>query len=269
MNGKTWYQVSTNEWISADYISFDKDGDKKPEDHTISKVRGQGTIKNEEGGQIYDSPWSDHKATRKLPNGTQWIIGGEVTNGADGKTWYQVSTNEWICSDDFDFSGKTDVDPKPSNSGSDSDDSGNDDDSTNDDTDQYIFEPFFYQNSNSVSQWGLRMGPDITNDQIKDPDSMRSYADKVMQLDPIVQLSVLENTHDEAEIGDTNFLNADPIGVRTMITVNGIVGNPFRIDSPMQLTLDNSMTAKHNVNYSMSDSVNLAHRNNNLLRKTV
>lgn len=268
INGKTWYRVGDNAWISSDYVSFDKEGDVKPEDHTVNGVIGQGTIKNEKGAQIYDSPWSDHKATRQLPNGTQWIISGEVVNGAGGKTWYQVSTNEWVCSDDFDFSGKTDVEPKPAGD-SDEDDDSKDEDSTNDDTDQYVFEPFFYQNSNSVANWGLRIGADITNDQIQDPESMKAYADKVMQLDPIVQLSVLENNHDEANIGDTSFLNADPIGIRTMITINGIVGNPFRKEAPMQLSLDNSFTPSQNVNYTMSDSVNLAHRNNNLLRKTV
>lgn len=276
VNGQTWYQVSTHEWIRDDYVSFDKEGDKKPEEHTITQVLGQGTIKAADNtnssdenhtaptaANVYDSPWTPHQVTRQLSNGSRWIINSEVSNGADGKTWYQVSTNEWVCSDDFDFSDKMDVEPKPI------EDNTSDSDNSDDETTQYVFEPFFYINSNSFNNWKLKIGADITNDQINDVQAMKDYADKTMQLDPIVQLSVLENTHEEAQIGDTSFLNADPIGIRTMITVNGITGNPFRKDSPMQLSLDNSMTAKKNVNYSMSDSVNLAHRNNELLRKTV
>lgn len=122
-----------------------------------------------------------------------------------------------------------DVEPKPI------EDNTSDSDNSDDETTQYVFEPFFYINSNSFNNWKLKIGADITNDQINDVQAMKDYADKTMQLDPIVQLSVLENTHEEAQIGDTSFLNADPIGIRTMITVNGITGNPFRKDSPMQI----------------------------------
>lgn len=148
VNNVKWYRVATGGWISEDYVSFDKDGDIKPEIPTITEVLGQGTIKasdhgsdttNEDGttteheaptsADIYDSPFSGQNKTRTLPNGTQWKINGSVSDGAQTKGWYRVSTDEWVAQEDFDFSGKTDVQPKEVNK-DDSDDAEEEEDTS-------------------------------------------------------------------------------------------------------------------------------------------
>ena len=279
INGVVWYRVATNEWVSEKYFSFDKTGDVKPEQQVIEQVWGQGTIKAADittgtgdkettttpaFAKIYDSPYSgQHEISgRTLPNGSQWKIDGTVSDGYGGKTWYRVATNEWVCADDITFDGDTDVEPKSTEAAT--------DDTAKADTDEvkYYFDPFFYYSLASRSKRGLIIGEDITNDQIKDPEQMKKYADSVMQTEPVVELTVnLSAQDDSLNIGDTLFLNAEPLGIKTMITLNGISGNPLTNNSPMTVTLDNSKLSKRDINYEMSDKIRLANRNNVLLNK--
>lgn len=279
IDGVVWYRVATNEWVSEKYFSFDKSGDVKPEQQVIEQVWGQGTIKAADittgtgdnqttttptFAKIYDSPFSgQHEISgRTLPNGSQWKIDGTVSDGYGGKTWYRVATNEWVCADDINFDGDTDVEPKSNDAAT--------DDTAKVDTDEvkYYFDPFFYYSLASRSEHGLIIGEDITNDQIKDVDSMKKYADSVMQTEPVVELTVnLFAQDDSLNIGDTLFLNAAPLGIKTMITLNGISGNPLTNNSPMTVTFDNSKLSKRDINYEMSDKIRLANRNNVLLNK--
>lgn len=332
VNDVVYYQVATNQWVSEKYITFDKDGDSKPEDHTISKVTGQGTIKSDDpveiydspftpqvktgvklsngtqwkisasvsdgaqskswyqvgvnqwvdqssfdfsgatdvepvdvvetskGAAVYDSPFTPQKLLKYLSNGTQWVINGAVSDGANGKSFYRVATNEWVDQSCFDFSGPTDVEPTEDNGT----------DGTTGDVENYVFTPFFYFNTQSRSKFGLKIGEDISNDQIKDVQSMRAYADSVMQTEPVVELTVnVSYQDDDMRIGDTSYLNAEPLGIKTMITLNGISGNPLTNDSPMTISLDNSKLSHKNINYEISDQLRLEKRNNNLLNKTV
>jgi len=136
----TYYEVATNQWVSEKYISFDKDGNVKPEDHTINPVTGQGTVKVEESSDsssdgdtnsgntsentdnaatkdstivyIYDSPFTpQNKTGGTLQPSSQWLISASVSDGAQGKSWYKVGTNQWVPQDQLDFSGRTDVSP--------------------------------------------------------------------------------------------------------------------------------------------------------------
>lgn len=349
-NDTKYYLVATDQWVAEKYVTFDKDGDTKPENHTITVVSGQGTFKADDnkdndsddsstenkdaamadiydspftpqvkigsqltagtqykvkasvsdgaqskswyqidlgwidqsaldfsgatdvsptdvtdasaGAKIYDSPWTPQTILNDvLPNGTPWQINGSVSDGANGKSYYRVGVNEWVDQSNFDFSGQYDVEP--------SDDQGKEDGTTADDTD-YVFKPFFYYNAESRSNYGLKIGDDITNDQIKTPEQMKQYADSVLQVDPVVELTVNLSYQDSSlKIGDTLFLNADPLGIRTMITVNGISGNSLTDDTPMTISLDNSKLSKKNINFETSDNIKLLKRNNDLLNKKV
>src|SRR5699024_3906657 len=163
------------------------------------------------GATIYDSPWTPQKAANKvLNNGSRWKINGSVSDGAGGKSYYRVATNQWVDQSDFDFSGQYDVEPS---------DTQGQEDGTSSDDDNYVFKPFFYYNAASRSEYGLKIGDDITNDQIKTPEQMKQYADSVLQTDPVVELTVNLSYQDTSmQLGDTLYLNADPLGLETMIT---------------------------------------------------
>ena len=281
IDGVIWYRVGINAWINSKYMPFNKSDDIKPESHVVEQTWGQGTIKAADittgsgddetttaptSAKIYDSPYSgQHEITgRVLDNGTQWKINGTVSDGYGGKTWYQVATNEWVCADDINFDGDTDVEPTAVETAT--------DDTAKTETDEfkYYFEPFFYYNAKSSAKHGLIIGEDITNDQIKDAAAMKKYADSVMQTEPIVELTINVSFQDDTlKLGDTSYLNAEPLGIQTMITLNGVSGNPLTNDSPMTLTLDNSTVSRTNINYDMSDKIRLSNRNNRLLTKEV
>ncbi|WP_125588562.1 prophage endopeptidase tail family protein [Companilactobacillus jidongensis] len=349
VNDVTYYLVATDQWVAEKYVTFDKDGDVKPENHVITVVSGQGTFKADNkdsssddsskdnkdaamadiydspftpqvktgsqltagtqykvkasvsdgaqskswyqidlgwidqsaldfsgatdvsptdvtnasaGAKIYDSPWTPQTILNDvLPNGTAWQINGSVSDGANGKSYYRVGVNEWVDQSNFDFSGQYDVEP--------SDTQGQEDGTTADDTD-YVFKPFFYYNAQSRSEYGLKIGDDITNDQIKTPEQMKQYADSVLQTEPVVELTVnLSYQDDSMNIGDTSYLDAGPLGIKTMITLNGISGNPLMKDTPMTISLDNSKLSKKNINFETSDNIKLLKRNNDLLNKKV
>lgn len=121
VNDITYYEVANDQWVDSQYINFDKDGSVKPEDHTITPVSGQGTVKVPEADSsddgtsivyIYDSPFTpQNKTGGTLAPGTQWVISSSVSDGAQGKSWYQVGTNQWVIQDQLDFKAKTDVSP--------------------------------------------------------------------------------------------------------------------------------------------------------------
>lgn len=102
-DGKKWYQIGNNEWITSTDIAFDGETD-------VSPTETESDTETPTSAKVYDSPTTPQKETGQvLNNGSSWRINGEVTDGASGKTWYRVSTDGWVASDNFDFSGKTDV----------------------------------------------------------------------------------------------------------------------------------------------------------------
>lgn len=333
VNDVTYYLVATDEWVAEKYVTFDKEGDSKPEDQTVKVVTGQGTVKSDNpvdvydsaftpqtktgttiangtqhkitaevsdgaggkswykidegwidqstldfsgatdvstteventvfGATIYDSPWTpQNKLSHLISNGSRWKINGSVSDGANGKSYYRIATNQWVDQSSFDFSGQYDVEP--------SDTQGQEDGTTADDT-NYVFEPFFYYNAPSRDQYGLKIGDDITNDQIKTVEQMKQYADSVLQTEPVIELTVnLSYQDDTMKIGDTSYLDAGPLGIKTMVTLNGISGNPLMKDTPMTISLDNSKMSKKNINFEVASTLKLHERNNKLLNKSV
>ncbi|APX72856.1 phage tail protein [Companilactobacillus allii] len=137
VNSTKWYRVATNEWINEKYISFDKDGDVKPENPTITKVLGRGTIKvtasddsntinngeatptgnaigtintMEDGGApTYSAPGGSNIVSH-LSNGTMWKI--NLVKSIDNVNWYSVGTNQWVSDKYLTFDKDSDVKPE-------------------------------------------------------------------------------------------------------------------------------------------------------------
>lgn len=330
VDGTTYYRIAPNEWVSSKYLTFDKTGNVKPEDHTTKRVSGQGTIKTEKssssdkdkdtlvyvydspftpqnktgrtldsgsqwkisnevsgGAQdkgwyqigtnewvvqdsfeftnstdvavseddsiptevtIYDSPWSDHKEVgRKLSNGTQWRINGEVTDGANGKTWYRVATNEWVNSENFEFTGDSDVEPSEVK---DSDDSSSEDDHSKD-----YFQPFIVRDEKSIQEWGELPGPSITNNDIEDPIEMRKYALAQMKTEPEVQISLTYTGSDEFKLGDMVYCDIPAENFTTWVTVTAVKYNPLSYQRTYELSLNS--TPQTLTDYILSENKSL------------
>ena len=102
-NGQVFYQVSTNEYVRAQDVTFS-------EPFQDSVVRGDVTItkypdqviatKNDDHYSIVYALDSDgngfHMTSRALAGNTKWRNGAKAV--VNGKTFYQISTNEWLNS---------------------------------------------------------------------------------------------------------------------------------------------------------------------------
>lgn len=84
-------------------------------------------VKNAAGTKIYDTPYSNHKATgRTIGYASAWKIDQKVT--LNNVTWYRLGTNQWVNGDDL-------SDTKP---GSDSNNNENNDNDNNNSKDDSI-----------------------------------------------------------------------------------------------------------------------------------
>ncbi|WP_081701341.1 prophage endopeptidase tail family protein [Schleiferilactobacillus shenzhenensis] len=258
-NGTTWYQVGG--WIDGSYITFSKDGDVEPNDPVTKVVYGIGTIKLDQGktATTYTEP-GGNVAVKDLPNGTQWQI--LASREIHGVTWYNVGRGEWIDGSVFDFSGNKDVEPQEPK------DTSNVGDETTNTKVEYYFDPFLYRDNDSIAKWGERPGPDLTNDQIQHQDTMEAYAANTLQSDPVTTLTITYDTTDDVGKGDVWYLNAKPLGLQTMITVNGIERNPFRNTAPV-LTLDNAKQTMKNINAALVADIKHAKRYSDLINATI
>ncbi|MHA3066718.1 SLAP domain-containing protein [Lacticaseibacillus saniviri] len=91
VNGKTWYQLGTNQWVEGTYA---KTGNAAP---VITAKKGtlHITYKPGYGVLVRTQPnGAAVKPAKYLMNGTSWQY--TATSVAAGKTWYRVGTNQWI-----------------------------------------------------------------------------------------------------------------------------------------------------------------------------
>ncbi|KRK78752.1 prophage endopeptidase tail family protein [Companilactobacillus nodensis] len=235
--GKSWYKVGTNEWVPQDQLDFSGKTDVSPGDVTPTE------------SIIYDSPWTpQHEVGRKLSDGTQWKINGEITDGANGKTWYRVATNEWVCADNFVFTGDTDVEPTEVNKG--------DDDAAPDDHSTDYFQPFIIRDEKSISEWGERPGPAITNNDIEDPIEMRKYALSQMKTEPTVDITLTYSGDNELNIGDMIYCDIQPENFTTWVTVVSSKYNPLSYSNSYEINLNS--TPQTLSDYELSIQTSLA-----------
>lgn len=274
IDSNVYYRVSSNGWVSDKDITFDKTGDIKPENHIITDVLGRGTIKaadntsatdntgtvTDDGSttehqapteaNVYDSPWSPQTKTRILANGTPWRINGEVTEGALGKTWYRVSTNEWVAEEDFDFSGDEDIQPKELDK-PDTDDV----DDTSDDETEYYFDPFIVKDQKSIDEWGSRPGAPISDERFTDVNSMKEYALSSMKSEPEVNISITYNGDEKLLLGDMAYIEVKPENFTTWATVTAVKDNPLSYNNQPEISLDSTPQTLIDYELSIQNSI--------------
>lgn len=227
---KSWYQVGTNQWVMQDQLDFSGKTDVSPSDVVSTE-----TI-------VYDSPWTPQREVgRKLKDGTQYKISGEITDGANGKTWYRVATNEWICADDMNFDGDTDVSPTEVKK---------DDDNTANDHSTDYFQPFIVRDEKSIKKWGERPGPAITNDEIEDPEEMRKYALSQMKTEPILDITLSYTGSSSFKIGDMVYCDVVPENFTSWVTVVSTKFNPLSYNNTYEVNLNS--TPQTLADYEMS-----------------
>lgn len=95
IDGDTYYQVATNEYLKATDSKLSGDAVNHP---------ATGTIINGDAPLYFTMTKGDFPAARNLTNGSQWYIDRAITDST-GKTYYEVAPNEWISADQMSVTG--------------------------------------------------------------------------------------------------------------------------------------------------------------------
>lgn len=95
-NGKVYYRVATNEYVSEKDVNVRK-GDSVGNLDNIEKVSGVVSIdKSQSSYSLYKQDGS-LIGNRGLAGGTDWVVSAKASN-ANGNLFYKVATNEWLMS---------------------------------------------------------------------------------------------------------------------------------------------------------------------------
>lgn len=170
-DGKNWYQIATNQWVSNDVVDFSKPGTMPPKsvsDTNTETATAEGKV------PIYPKPTYNTSPTGKyLDPGSRWKITAQADN--NGTTWYEVGTSAWVDSKWFDFSGSTDVTPTSPTSG--------DDDGNHEVAEVTVMLPELILKSDLASKdERLRVLPvDLSEYNIQDADKLREVSQAYMQ----------------------------------------------------------------------------------------
>ncbi|MFC6175444.1 SLAP domain-containing protein [Companilactobacillus huachuanensis] len=89
LNGKTYYQVATNEWVDASTVTV---AGETTTDTNVTPSKGVVTI-NSNVANLY-TKGGVAITDRALGPGTKWQTANKMT--LNGETYYQVATNEWV-----------------------------------------------------------------------------------------------------------------------------------------------------------------------------
>lgn len=107
LNGVTYYQVATNEWISANNLSISSQAATQAYDQSTYSTQ----ITN--SGQTGTTKWAAAVVNSQgqtvsgvtLPAGSTWNIGTTAT--INGATYVQVATDEWVAENDLNLASTT------------------------------------------------------------------------------------------------------------------------------------------------------------------
>ncbi|MBA1433683.1 SLAP domain-containing protein [Bombilactobacillus bombi] len=110
VNGNTYYQVSSTEWITSSDGQLKSNETQRPvnpalpDNSPTTTISGVVTVALGSGTSVYNiNGDSVSKSGRILANNTAWKI--DQKKNINGINYYKVSTNEWVKSSDVNLSG--------------------------------------------------------------------------------------------------------------------------------------------------------------------
>ena len=118
------------------------------------------------------------------------------------------------------------------------DDSSDDTDTTTD-TETYYFDPFFVQDDESISNWGLHPMADLSDDRFTIADNMKAYALTQLQADPAITITITMNNNKQPIPGERAQLIIHTMDYSQPVTVVGFTWYPFSKAQQTQVSYDN------------------------------
>lgn len=123
----------------------------------------------------------------------------------------------------------------------------------------YYFDPFLVQDDDSIENWGLRDGDDISDERFTDANAMKTYALTQLVTEPSLTITVSEDDNEEPTMCEMRRLEIRNINYVT--TVEVVQYQYYPLDSSQITTLTLNNTAKTFLQYTSS--------HNNKLKKSV
>ncbi|WP_125764573.1 SLAP domain-containing protein [Companilactobacillus hulinensis] len=99
MNGKHYYRVATNEWISADSIEIKSANETPSYMKGIQKTPGYKAVIRQGGAVVFNDFGSETQYS--FGHGTAWKVDAMKYNG--GLPYYRIATGEWIAGQNADI----------------------------------------------------------------------------------------------------------------------------------------------------------------------
>lgn len=118
-------------------------------------------------------------------------------------------------------------------------DNNSDDTDTTTDTETYYFEPFFVQDDESISNWGLHPMADLNDGDFQIADNMRKYALTKLQADPAITITITMNNNKQPIPGERAQLIIHTMDYSQPVTVVGFTWYPFSKAQQTQVSYDN------------------------------
>lgn len=121
---------------------------------------------------------------------------------------------------------------------------------------------FHYKDEDSIKKYGVHRGPQIIMDSIYDMNTLKTYVDNTVPHVPPTTLSnnIVDNDGDY-HLGDVAQLVVPEDGLKTEVTLMGIVFNPYNLNADSELTWNNTGLTMKNAIYAMYQDINQINKN--------
>ena len=121
---------------------------------------------------------------------------------------------------------------------------------TANDKTEYYFEPFIVQNDQSIKDWGLHPGEDVSDERFTDKNAMRNYAMSQLSPQPTLSIEVSEVYHQKPIMAEIRRLENYKDNFVTEVEIVAFTYYPLDKAQQTSITLNNR--AKTVLNYQSS-----------------
>lgn len=127
---------------------------------------------------------------------------------------------------------------------------------TDADTETYYFTPFVVQDADSVAEWGVHSGDDISDDRFTIASDIKAYALTQLVTEPSLSIEIKSLQNMKPIAGEIRRLEVRPIGYATKVQVLEYEYYPFDPSQETDIILNN--TAKTIIDYQLKLASNSA-----------
>lgn len=120
----------------------------------------------------------------------------------------------------------------------------------NSDTTTYYFEPFLVTDQNSVNEWGLHPGDDVSDERFTDANAMKTYATTQLAPEPTLSIETTDLSNEVPVLSEIRRLEIRNFSFITEVEVVQFTYYPLDNSQPTSIMLNNR--AKTILNYQSS-----------------